>query len=133
MMIAWQRTVGGRLKSDPSFSNTLVWNTFPCPPLSDAERTEIIVGGQEVLAARVKLGNKALGQRYDPTSIDSNLLEAHDKLDSSLDRAFGFSSRPTYAQRQQRLFERYVKLVEQDQLPTSLLRTKTRRPRSSIR
>jgi len=37
MMITWQKSLGGRLKSDPSFSNAIVWNTFPLRALSDAE------------------------------------------------------------------------------------------------
>ncbi|WP_370513876.1 type IIL restriction-modification enzyme MmeI [Corynebacterium sp. zg331] len=34
MFIAWQKTVGGRLKSDIRFANPLTWNTFPVPELN---------------------------------------------------------------------------------------------------
>ena len=37
----WLETVGGRLKEDPRYSNTLVWNTFPLPPLSDRRKAEL--------------------------------------------------------------------------------------------
>lgn len=33
MFMAWQRTVGGKIKSDLRFSNTVVWNNFPVPEL----------------------------------------------------------------------------------------------------
>ncbi|MDY5829165.1 type IIL restriction-modification enzyme MmeI [Corynebacterium sp. LK2536] len=36
MFIIWQRTVGGRIKSDYRFSSTLTWNTFPVPELDEA-------------------------------------------------------------------------------------------------
>src|SRR5699024_6000292 len=31
MFMTWQQSVGGRIKSDLRFSNTLTWNTFPVP------------------------------------------------------------------------------------------------------
>ncbi len=34
MFIVWQKTVGGRLKSDPRFSKEIVWNTLPLPAVS---------------------------------------------------------------------------------------------------
>ena len=52
MFITWQRTVGGRLESRLRFANTLTWNTFPVPELSDKQRDAIIKAGQKVLDAR---------------------------------------------------------------------------------
>lgn len=31
MFITWQKAVGGRLKNDCNFSNTVVWNNLPLP------------------------------------------------------------------------------------------------------
>ena len=50
--IAWQRMVGGQIKSDLRFSNTLVWNTLPLPEVSEAERGKLIQAGAGVLEAR---------------------------------------------------------------------------------
>lgn len=116
MMLAWQRTVGGRLKSDPSFSNTLVWNTFPLPQVSPEDRAKITSGGQEVLRARVSSGLPTLGQMYEPSSISSDLLNAHDLLDSAVDAVFGFESRPTTPQRQDRLFSGFSEMSSANQL-----------------
>ena len=52
MFITWQRAVGGRLKSDLNFANTLTWNTFPVPELDDKTRQRVIDAGKKVLAAR---------------------------------------------------------------------------------
>ena len=49
--IAWQRMVGGQIKSDLRFSNTLVWNTLPLPELSESERGKLIQAGAGVLEA----------------------------------------------------------------------------------
>jgi len=53
MFIAWQKGIGGRLKSDPNFSNTLVWNNLPLPPVDDAQRhfNEDVVDVNRGLAA----------------------------------------------------------------------------------
>ncbi|MBJ8009996.1 type IIL restriction-modification enzyme MmeI, partial [Bacillus cereus] len=34
MFITWQKTVGGRIKADPNFSNTIVWNNLPLPGIA---------------------------------------------------------------------------------------------------
>ena len=54
MFITWQRTVGGRMKSDLRFSNKIVWNTLSLPEVSDKQRATIIAAGQGVLEARAK-------------------------------------------------------------------------------
>ena len=38
--------IGGRLKSDLRFANTLTWNTFPVPELDEKTRERIIKAGQ---------------------------------------------------------------------------------------
>lgn len=54
MFITWQRTVGGRMKSDLRFSNKIVWNTLPLPEVSNKQRAAIIAAGQDVLEARAE-------------------------------------------------------------------------------
>src|SRR5699024_11347457 len=51
MFITWQKTIGGRLKSDLRFASTLTWYTFPFPDISDQERQAIAAAGQKVLRA----------------------------------------------------------------------------------
>jgi hypothetical protein len=49
MFIAWQRAVGGRLKSDLRFSSTIVWNNLPLPAVDDTQRTKIAKAGRGAL------------------------------------------------------------------------------------
>jgi len=111
MFLAWQRLVGGRIKSDLRFGNTLTWNTFPLPELTASERQKIITAGTSVLEARASLEGQSLADMYDPLAMDASLLYAHRSLDRLVDRAFGFAKHPSETQRQQRLFERYVQMV----------------------
>ena len=113
MFITWQRTVGGRLKSDLSFANTLTWNTFPVPELSEQDQAAIIDGGKVVLEARAKFPNRSLADHYQPLAMDPDLLKAHDKLDRAVDKAFGAPRKlNNEKQRQELLFQNYVKLTQ---------------------
>ena len=114
MFITWQRTVGGRLKSDLSFANTLTWNTFPVPELSEQDQAAIIKGGKAVLETRAKFPNRSLADHYQPLAMDPDLLKAHDKLDKAVDKAFGAPRKLTNEkQRQELLFQNYVKLTQE--------------------
>lgn len=112
MFITWQRTVGGRLKSDRRFANTLTWNTFPVPELSDKQRDAIIKAGQKVLDARALHPERSLADHYNPLAMDPVLVKAHDGLDREVDKAFGAPRKLTIErQRQELLFSNYVELA----------------------
>lgn len=112
MFIAWQKTVGGRIKSDPSVSTSMVWNTWPAPEFTDSQRKAIIAAGQKVLAARGKHPERSLADAYNPLAMDPALVKAHDLLDREVDRAFGAPRKLTSEpQRLELLFVRYVELV----------------------
>ena len=112
MFMTWQRTIGGRLKSDLSFANTLTWNTFPVPELSEKQRDAIIKAGQKVLDARALHPERSLADHYNPLAMDPVLVKAHDGLDREVDKAFGAPRKLTVErQRQELLFSNYVELA----------------------
>lgn len=119
--IAWQRAVGGRIKSDLRFSKTLTWNTFPLPALSDAQRAAIIAGGEAVLEARELHPGRSLADHYNPLAMDPALLKAHRQLDKAIDGALGLRGTPDEDARLAALFKHYEKLTTEAQLamPTS--------------
>ncbi|MBO0596605.1 class I SAM-dependent DNA methyltransferase [Nesterenkonia sp. E16_7] len=113
MFITWQKTVGGRLKADLNFSNTIVWNNLPLPSMSSDLRQGLIGAGQAVLDARELHPERSLAQHYNPHVMDPALLKAHAKLDTLVDRAFGAKrSCRTEAQRQEVLFSRYAEMTD---------------------
>lgn len=104
--IAWQKAIGGRLKSDCNFSNTVVWNNFPVPEFNDEARQKVIDAGKLVLSARAAHEGDSLAQMYDGISplpenpsradlvkydqrIYDDLREAHRALDAAVAEAFG--------------------------------------------
>lgn len=112
MFMAWQRTVGGKIKSDLRFSNTVVWNNFPVPELDAQQRDAIIEAGRGVLAARNAHPDRSLADHYHPLAMDPALLKAHVSLDRAVDTAFGAPKKlATEEQRLEVLFKRYQELV----------------------
>ena len=107
--IAWQRMVGGQIKSDLRFSNTLVWNTLPLPEISETDRDKLIEAGAGVLAARAEHPERSLAQHYAPLAMDPALVKAHQRLDRVMDGILGLRPGADEKERQTRLIELYVR------------------------
>ncbi len=113
MFMAWQKAIGGRLKSDPSFSNTVVWNNLPLPKLTNDMRAKVIEAGKAVLKARENHPGQSLADLYDPTYMPTDLRKAHDELDKIVDVAFG-SAKPctNNDERLEILFKSYIHMTK---------------------
>lgn len=112
MFITWQRSIGGYLKSDLSFSGSLTWNTLPVPELTQTSRQRIIEAGQKIIDARALHPERSLAEHYNPLAMDPALVKAHDALDREVDLAFGAPRKLTSErQRQEVLFARYTELT----------------------
>lgn len=134
MFIIWQRTVGGQLKSDLRFSNTVVWNNLPLPEVSEEQRTKVIAAGRKVLAAREAIEERAgepvsLAEMYASlATMDPALRAAHDELDSAVDVAFGASRRCSSDEaRLKILFERYQELTAAEEAAKPAKKPRARR------
>jgi hypothetical protein len=92
MFITWLRLVGGKLKSDLRFSNTVVWNNFPLPHIDGQSRLDIANAGKAILEYRREHPNRSLADLYDPMVADPKLLSIHTRLDRAVDKAFGHDS-----------------------------------------
>lgn len=112
MFMTWQKAIGGRLKSDPNFSNTVVWNNLPLPALDDDVRRHVIDAGQTVLVARANHPGQSLADLYDPTFMPADLRKAHCELDRVVDVAFGASKMcESNEERLQLLFDSYLRMA----------------------
>ena len=52
LYLVWIATVCGKLKADFRYSNTLGWNTFPLPPLTQNNRKDLTRCAEDILLAR---------------------------------------------------------------------------------
>lgn len=112
MFMTWQDTVGGRLKSDCRFANTITWNNLPLPQLDTETHQKVVEAGQNVLKARKNHPGQSLADLYAPDFMPADLRKAHQALDQIVDVAFG-SGKPcgTEEERLQVLFTRYAEMA----------------------
>lgn len=122
---AWMRTTCGRLKSDYSYSNTIVYNNFPwCEP-TDKHHAAIEAAAQGILDARALYPESSLADLYDPTAMPPELTKAHATLDKAVDAAYQYKGGKDDAARVAFLFERYQQLTS---LLPAITAKKTRKP-----
>lgn len=115
MFLTWQKTVGGRLKSDLRFASTMTWYTFPVPEMPESLRDEVISAGRHILEVREHHAHRSLADHYNPLMMVPELVKAHDKLDHLIDRAFGAARTcETEAERQEVLFRCYSREIAPD-------------------
>ena len=132
---SWMRYTCGRLKSDYSYSASIVYNNYPWPgfagePLSDKHRTAIEQAAQCVLDARAQFASSSLADLYDPLTMPPALLKAHQKLDTAVDTAYqpsgGKKSYATDAERVAFLFELYQRITSLLPAPAVKKKRKTK-------
>ncbi len=109
--MAWLSHMGGRLKSDFRYSIGLVYNTFPWPEASAAQRATIEALAQAVLDARLAHPTSSLADLYDPDTMPANLRRAHKALDAAVDRLYRKSPFASDRDRVEHLFGLYERLV----------------------
>ena len=109
---AWMRVVCGRLKSDYSYSNTIVYNNFPWPALTEEQKAKIEQTAQAILDVRAKYPESSLADLYDEVTMPPELRRAHQDNDRAVMAAYGFSTKMTESECVAELFKLYEKLVK---------------------
>ena len=88
--MAWMRAVCGRLKSDYSYSNTIVYNNFPWPTPTEEQKTKIGQTAQAILDARALYPDSSLADLYDEVTMPQELRKAHQQNDKAVMQTYGF-------------------------------------------
>ena len=114
MHMVWVRAVAGRLKTDYRYSNTIVYNTFPVPKLSDAKKTQLADLAFKVLDAREYHADRTLADLYDPSQMPENLQLAHEELDEQVDALYTKTGFANDDARLATLFKAYSSITDQE-------------------
>ena len=112
MHMVWTRAVGGKLKTDYRYSNTIVYNNFPVPSLSDALKQQLTDRALRVLDVREYHSELTLADLYDPDKMPDNLRRAHAELDALVDSIYRKREFSSDEERLSLLFEMYAKMTE---------------------
>jgi hypothetical protein len=109
--LVWIATVCGKLKTDFRYSNTLGWNTFPVPPLTDTNKADLTRAAEDILLAREAHFPATIADLYEPDAMPQNLREAHERNDEILERIYIGRRFKNDTERLEKLFEMYTKMV----------------------
>jgi len=107
MHMAWTRAVAGALETRIRYSNTIVYNNFPVPPLSNPLKERLTVAALRVLDVREYHCERTLAEAYDPDQMPDDLRAAHAEVDSMVDSIYSTRGYETDEQRLSDLFRMF--------------------------
>lgn len=114
--MAWMRTVAGRLKSDYRYSAAVVYNNFPWPEPTEAQKANIEKTAQGILDARALYPDSSLADLYDDTVMPIELRKAHKANDKAVLEAYSFPTKDfSESDIVAKLFEMYEALIKKEQ------------------
>lgn len=118
--MAWMRTVAGRLEMRYRYSAKIVYNNFPWPEVTEAQKEKISKTAQAILDARALYPESSLADLYDELTMPVELRRAHQANDKAVMEAYdmtkivdGKKTWLTESETVERLFEMYEKLAKQ--------------------
>jgi len=109
--MVWAFAVCGRLEQRLSYSNTLGWNTFPVPPLTDQNKIDLTRCAENILLAREAHFPATIADLYDPDTMPDNLRRAHEANDETLERIYIGRRFKNDTERLEKLFDLYTKMT----------------------
>jgi hypothetical protein len=117
--LIWIATVCGKMKTDFRYSNTMGWNTFPFPPLTEKNKVDLTRCAEDILLAREAHFPATIADLYDPDNMPENLRHAHERNDEVLERIYIGRRFKNDTERLEKLFELYTKMAEAQKKPTA--------------
>ena len=107
----WIGTVCVRMRTDFSYSNTLGWNTFPIPVLTEQNKADLTACAEAILLAREAHFPATIADLYDPEKMPENLRMAHERNDEVLERIYIGRRFKNDTERLEKLFDMYTKMT----------------------
>ena len=110
--MAWMKVLCGRLEMRYRYSNTIIYNNFPWPTPTDAQKAKIEATAQGILDARALYPDSSLANLYDDLTMPVELRKAHRANDAAVMEAYGFRKDMTEPEIVAELFKMYQKLIK---------------------
>ncbi len=107
----WIGTVCARMRTDFSYSNTLGWNTFPVPKLTEQDKADLTRTAENILLAREAHFPATIADLYEPEAMPDDLRRAHEENDGVLERIYLGRRFRNDTERLEKLFDLYTKMT----------------------
>jgi len=111
--LVWIATVCGKLKTDFRYSNTLGWNTFPVPTLTDKNKADLTSTAKQILVTREMYFPATIADLYDEEKMPDELRQAHTRNDEVLERIYIGRRFKNDTERIEKLFELYTRMTSE--------------------
>jgi hypothetical protein len=111
----WVRAVCGQLETRIRYSNTLGWNTFPVPTLTEQNKADLTRCAEDILLAREVYFPATIADMYDPERMNAEfprVRAAHEANDEVLERIYIGRRFKNDTERLEKLFELYTKMAK---------------------
>ena len=108
----WIGTVCVRMRTDFSYSNTLGWNTFPVPELTEQQKADLTQAAENILLVREAHFPATIADLYNPETMPEDLRAAHERNDEILERIYIGRRFKNDTERLEKLFEMYTELTK---------------------
>jgi hypothetical protein len=109
--LVWIATVCGKLETRYRYSNTLGWNTFPVPTLTEKNKADLTRCAEDVLLAREHYFPATIADLYDPENMPDDLRATHERNDEVLERIYIGRRFKNDTERLEKLFDLYTKMT----------------------
>jgi len=109
--LVWIDTFCGKLETSYRYSNTLGWNTFPVPTLTEKNKADLTRCAEDILLTREAHFPATIADLYDPDNMPADLRAAHERNDEVLERIYIGRRFRNDTERLEKLFELYTKMV----------------------
>ena len=109
--LVWIATVCGKLETRYRYSNTLGWNTFPVPLLTEQSKADLTACAEGILLAREAHFPATIADLYNPETMPENLRHAHERNDEVLERIYIGRRFKNDTERLEKLFELYTNMT----------------------
>lgn len=117
--LVWIKSICGQLETRLRYSNTLGWNTFPVPKLTEKNKEDLTRCAEDILLAREVHFPATISDLYDPEKMPDDLRRAHERNDEILERIYIGRRFKNDTERLEKLFELYTKMTNQKSVSTS--------------
>jgi hypothetical protein len=110
--LVWIGTICGRFEMRFVYSNTLGWNTFPIPKLTEQNKVDLTRCAENILLAREAHFPATIADLYDPEAMPDDLRRAHEENDEVLERIYIGRRFRNDTERLEKLFDLYTKMSD---------------------
>jgi hypothetical protein len=109
--LVWIATVCGKLETRYRYSNTLGWNTFPVPALTEKNKGDLTRCAEDILLTREAHFPETIAGLYEQDHMPADLREAHERNDEVLERIYIGRRFRNDTERLEKLFDLYTKMT----------------------